>query len=413
MHGTHKLIVLFLFLSVGLVLRCFQFFAAIPQYHDGQEILLSATLHEDPDVSNIGQKFSVQDPYSQRIHISTMSFPQYKNGEVLRISGKIQRKEFEKGRVIYSMYYPRITVVAQDENVLFALARQIRDHANHVYSQTLPTVSSSLLMGIVFGAKEHYSEEFLSDLQATGVMHVIAASGMNVTFVAAALVYCLGFLLRRQIALAVAIAGIIFYVFIVGFQASIIRAAIMGSIVFGSQILGRQNFAGYAVLITAYMMVLWQPAYLVDVGFQLSFLATLGIMYLKPLIPLKETIYTEAITTTLAAEVATLPVLVGIFGKVGIFSLLVNALVLWTVPLLMILGSLAALFSFIAVPLAQLCLLLSLPFLLYFEIIVRTFGSFGIFQLPSLSWPFAAAYYLILLASVIELQRRERRSINP
>ena len=112
-------------------------------------------------------------------------------------------------------------------------------------------------MGIVFGAKEQFPTNFWNDIQATGVLHVIAASGMNVTFVSAALLYTLGLFFRRQTALVIGSLGIIFYVFLVGFQASILRASIMGLLAFGAGLLGRQQIAAIAIFISRYLLLLW------------------------------------------------------------------------------------------------------------------------------------------------------------
>jgi competence protein ComEC len=87
-------------------------------------------------------------------------------------------------------------------------------------------------MGMVFGANEKFPSDFRQALQTIGVLHVIAASGMNVTFVSAALLYTLGLFLKRRTALVFGMAGIVFYVFLVGFQPSILRASIMGILAF-------------------------------------------------------------------------------------------------------------------------------------------------------------------------------------
>src|SRR6185312_6794584 len=117
-----------------------------------------------------------------------------------------------------------------------------------------------------------------------GVLHVIAASGMNVTFVSAALLFSLGLFLNRRNALLFGSLGIIFYLFLVGLQPSILRASIMGLLAFGAGLLGRQHIGIFALFVSGYVLLLWQPNFLFDVGFQLSFMATCGIMFMKPLL---------------------------------------------------------------------------------------------------------------------------------
>jgi competence protein ComEC len=408
-----KLFLLIFFLTSLLFFRFVTFYNSQPVYKDGQEVILNITLAEEPELSNKGQSFSIKTPINQIISVRAAAFPRFHEGEVLVISGKLQEKQLEKNKKIFSLYFPQINVRREYVNSVFQAATIVRDEARSLYEKTLPPNASSLLMGIVFGAKEHFPDEFLQDLRTVGVLHVIAASGMNVTFVAGALMYILGYLLRRQFALLVGIAGITFYVFLVGFQPSIVRAAIMAILAFSASLLGKQTYAVYAVFLTAFVMLLWQPSWLFDVGFQLSFLATLGILlFNKPLGFLgKFGVLRESLTTTFAAQVTTLPVLLGTFGSIGMLSLVVNAVVLWTVPILMTLGSLAVISGFIFKPLAQGLLYVSLPFLFFFEAVVSFFGGIELnFTIENPPWEMGVGYYLVLGALLLFMRRKETKA---
>jgi competence protein ComEC len=321
------------------------------------------------------------------------------------MSGKLTKKVFADGRSIFLLYHPKIIVIKEA-----GIAGNVREKTEVLYSSVLPPISASLLMGMVFGAKEQFPDSFTQSLQATGVLHVIAASGMNVTFVASALLATLGLFLRRQVALIIGSTGLIFYVFLVGFQASILRATIMGLLAFGASLFGKQNIAAVATVVSGYVLLLWRPGFLFDVGFQLSFLATLGILFIEPLIPLKKNVVTESLTTTIAAQVGTLPVLLGVFGQVGMWSVAVNVLVLWIIPAVMVLGSLAAVVGLVFPLFGQLLLYPTLPLLLYFEAVVSFFGKSGWFfqvpQLPLICW---VGYYCLLVA--VLLLRRKRSGV--
>jgi len=155
---------------------------------------------------------------------------------------------------------------------------------------------------------------------------------------------------------------------------------------------------------------------LFDVGFQLSFLATLGIVFVKPL--LDEMVGklgkygefgSETVNTTLAAQVGTIPILFGTFGQVGLLSLLVNALVLWMVPVVMIIGSVAALVGLLFPWLGQLLVYPALPFLLFFEFVVSFFGGKGwVMTIGNWHWQFSAAYYLLLIAVVLVRKPKQK-----
>ena len=257
----------------------------------------------------------------------------------------------------------------------------------------------------------------MDSLRNVGVVHVIAASGMNVTFVAGALIGILGQFLRRKIALTIAIFGIVFYAFLSGFEPSIVRAAIMSIIAFSAGLLGRDNFALTSVFITGGAMLFYAPRLLLDVGFQLSFLATLGILTIKPILDsgfgklgILGRFGKDDLGTTIAAQVATLPILLSVFGSYGMLSVLVNALVLWTVPVLMVIGSIGLVVSFIFEPVGKLFLFATIPILYYFEETVMYFGDKGfILAMP----PFPAAvwigYYFIVLGIIVFYRQKRVR----
>ena len=402
------LIISFLLIAL-LVFRFYQFYHSHPSYHDGQHVSLTTTLQAEPTMGSGGQKFTIRTLTNQLISVTADATPSYHYGQVLTMDGELQSYTFPDGTTILRLYHPKIVLEKQSDNVVSAWANTIRVHTETLYNNALPEISANLLMGIVFGAKEQFPSNFWNDLQSVGVLHVIAASGMNVTFVSAALLYTLGLFFRRQTALIIGSFGIIFYVFLVGFQASILRASIMGLLAFGGSLLGRQNIAAFAVFVSGYLLLLYQPSFLFDVGFQLSFMATLGIMFLKPLLdkPLERLgkvgeLGGETITTTLAAQLGTLPILLGVFGQIGLLSVLVNALVLWTIPILMIFGSLAAIIGLVFPFIGELLLYPILPFLVYFQSVVSYFGqSDWVLQVNNVPHEMWIGYYCLLTGWVL------------
>jgi competence protein ComEC len=239
-------------------------------------------------------------------------------------------------------------------------------------------------------------------------MHVIAASGMNVTMVSGFLFYIFSLVLKRQRAIFLSIAGVIFYDFLAGFQASIIRASIMGALAFSSQILGRQRDGVYALFLTAFVMLFLWPQFLTDIGFQLSFASTIGILIIPSLFKRWQNGISADLITTVSAQIATLPLLLGSFGTYSAWSVVVNALVLWTVPVLMVLGGFAAIAAFVFSPLAQLLLYLCLPFLAYFQSITGFFaGLRGSLSVQNLPWQLTLAYYLSLIALLALISKKK------
>jgi competence protein ComEC len=399
--------IFFVLLSV-LIFRFLIFNKNLPVYKDGQKIQFSGRLSEEPKIGAGTQRFKLKAGDGLQAYIVTRASQEFQYGDELFIDGVFTKKEY-MGHFYWTIYFPKIQTINKEENVLTKYALFIRNKAQSIYNSVLSPTSAGLLLGIVFGGKQGMPDAFMGNLRAVGVLHVIAASGMNVSFVAGALMYMLGSVMKRQFALIFGIVGVIFYTFITGFEASIIRAAIMAVLAFSASLLGRQNLGVVALFLTGYLMLLWQPNFLSDVGFQLSFLATLGILLIKPLFSFKKNLFAEDIGTTIAAEIMTVPVLLGVFGNVGLLSLVVNSLILWTVPFLMTFGSLAVLLGLLFEPLGKLILLLTIPLLLFFEWIVTFFGNLGwVVHLESLPWGFIVGYYLVVFSIVLSVQKKKR-----
>ncbi|MFA7286758.1 MAG: ComEC/Rec2 family competence protein, partial [Patescibacteria group bacterium] len=159
--------------------------------------------------------------------------------------------------------------------------------------------------------------------------------------------------------------GLIGFVCAVGAQASLVRAAIMGMLVVVSSALGRPSAARNAIVFAAVVMVLVDPFILTDdIGFQLSFLATIGIVIFYPRLEVyAESLPTlfgvrEAFLLTVSAQLLVTPLLVWHFGRLSFIAPIVNAVVAPFIPFIMLFGALGAAGAFIAVPLGQ---LLGLP----------------------------------------------------
>lgn len=425
-----KLVIVSLLLI--LLARFYIFYNQKPAYSDGQVVSFEATLFSEPQAIGNFQRFPLSLPAGEIVYVTAPVFPEYKYGDRVAVSSPIRilpraggfRSRALEGQSYgastqavepliskrnYTMYFPKISLVKSEFNPLLAVTSFIRQSVTGLFNKTLPPDLASLLLGIVFGIKAPMSKEFTQELRLSGVFHVIAASGMNVTMVGGFLSSVFVLFLRRQTALILSIFGILFYAFLAGIQPSIIRATIMGILVFSAQILGRQVFAAYSLFVAAFIMLFISPSLISDIGFQLSFAATLGLLYIRPFFekigklkaltekfPLSEDFF-----VTFSAQIATLPILLSAFGTYSVWSVLVNMLVLWTVPALMILGGLGAVLGIVFPPLGSILIYLCLPFLLYFQKIVSLFGSLGqVIAVSEVPLSFVLGYYLLLLVIV-------------
>lgn len=406
-----------------LSLRFYFFYANQPELHDGQYLEFKTTLLSEPNMFSNYQQI-IASPYGkEKIIIKIPRYPEFHYGQTLRISSTVHKQVLSNKKTVMAMYFPKVKAEKNDKNMGLAIVSTIRQRIISFFENTLPPDSSSLLLGIVFGIKEQMSKENFAQFRNAGVLHVIAASGMNVTMVGGFLSSFFTMFLRRQFALVLTILGICFYAVLAGLEPSIVRASIMGILVFCAQILGRQRLSVYSLFLAAFAMFFISPNLLFDVGFQLSFMATLGLILIPKIRPARHASQTlrgvagggigEDLLTTISAQIATLPILLFSFGTYSLWSVVVNGLVLWVVPILMMLGGIGAILGLIIEPLGQVFLYLSLPFLLYFQEVISTFSRLGgLATIREFSWQLVVGYYCFLSAVLVFFYKGNNRSNN-
>jgi competence protein ComEC len=237
---------------------------------------------------------------------------------------------------------------------------------------------SGLIAGVVLGSKGTLSSEFYNQTKIAGVAHVIVASGTNVTFVVSFLMGVLTLFLPRRKAILFVILGIILYLFLSGFDAPLVRAAIMSSFIFLGQETGRLVSTWRIFFLTAGIMLLYNPDWALDIGFVLSFVSTGSLMLFEKRIRVwlarVPVILKEGLSTSLAAQIGVAPILFVTFGQFNIWSPIINALVLWTIPYIMILGSAGGVVGLIWPFLGKMVLWLSYPLLWWFSTVVSIFN---------------------------------------
>jgi competence protein ComEC len=286
-------------------------------------------------------------------------------GDKIIIEGTVNDGKLEKAKLIG---------LGSDKTILSG----VRNSIISFYQKVLPEPMGGLMGGVVLGAKGALSSDFYDQTKSVGVAHVVVASGTNISFVVSFLLGVLTLVFPRKKAILFVILGIILYLFLSGFDAPLIRAAVMASILFMSQETGRLVSSWRVLVMTAALMLVYRPDWIVDVGFILSFVSTMSIVlfekrirsYLKRI----PEVLKEGLSTSFAAQIGVAPILFVTFGQFNIWSPLVNALVLWTVPYIMILGVAGGIAGLIFPLLGKMVLWVSYPLLWWFVHIVTLFS---------------------------------------
>ncbi|MCZ7674409.1 MAG: ComEC/Rec2 family competence protein [Chloroflexi bacterium] len=294
-------------------------------------------------------------PVMGDVLVQAERFPVILYGTEVAVNGRLETppededfsyKAYLARQGIYSMMMrTQVDVLAEDQGnpllqAIYALKRRAQATINHL----IPDPEAALLSGILLGNDNGIPPDLAADFRTTGMTHIIAISGFNIALIIVILVGIADPFFSRKTAVLLAIIGIFVYTILVGADASVVRAAIMGSVfLVTSRWLGRPNFAYASLFFTGFFMTLINPFTLWDVGFQLSFAATLGLMlYADPFTQWARRrvsrlfdrqlthqimgVLSEAVLLTLAAQILTVPLMVGYFGQLSLVSLVANAL---------------------------------------------------------------------------------------
>ncbi len=245
-----------------------------------------------------------------------------------------------------------------------------RYEASMAVRSLFPEPYAALLNGILLGIESGIPRQLLDAFNATGASHIIVISGFNIAVLSGLTLALLTPLVGRRRAALVALVAIAVYVPLVGAEAAVVRAGLMGAVSALGMALQRQGHALNTLFAATLVMLAWHPQVLWDVGFQLSFLATLGLIVAHPALvrwgtrvvrdrfglSVPSTVFSwvnEAVLVTLTAQLFTVPLIVAIFGRVSIVSPLVNALIVPVQPLIMLGGALSVVMSWLWGPLGR------------------------------------------------------------
>src|SRR6266498_2240164 len=408
-------------------------------YNDREyDLLVTGTLIEPPDYrdnyTNLRLKVSKVDTGDRDLPVSGLILARVSDnqifhyGDILRLRGKLKTppenedfsyRDYLAAQHIHSyMSSAEATVLPGKggnpfSRALYALKENSLENIYHLF----PDPESSLLAGILLGVDTGLTDQLQQAFKNTGTAHIIAISGFNISIIAGLFVTFFSKFLGPRRGALLAIIGIAFYTLLVGADASVVRAALMGSLALFARQVGRRQFAVNTLLVVALGMCIWNPLYIWDVGFQLSFFATLGlILYATPFSEFANRIITryfpastaekfaelfsEFVLLTFAAQLTTLPIMAYQFQRISLVSFIANPLILPPQPAVMILGGLAVLLSFVWLPLGQIAAWVAWPFVVYTIRMVELFDSIphGTIVLGSLSIWFVIAFYAILFA---------------
>jgi len=278
----------------------------------------------------------------------------------------------------------------QGSIILGAIYRLKTRALNNIY-RLWPDPEASLLAGILLGIESGISEQVQKAFRETGTTHIIAISGFNITIVAGFFSRFFSRIMNPRRGAAAALVGISIYTILVGADAAVVRAAVMGGLSIFAQQIGRRQHGLNAAALASLVMMLFNPQLPWDISFQLSLSATLGlVLYADPLsawfLRLCSQVFpldiaqritqpiSEFVLFTFAAQLTTLPVMIYHFHSFSLTTFLANPAILPVQPPIMVVGGLALILALFWFPFGKLAAPLAYPFVLYTIRVVEWFS---------------------------------------
>jgi competence protein ComEC len=336
----------------------------------GREWTWSGTLTDDPRPRGERQQLVLDDlllargdqqrAVRGRVLVWLPRTAQLAVGDRVRVTAKLEEPQDFDG-FAYREYLARqgiggiarafdVTVVGQRVSPLVAITASARRWLLGGLNEIVPEPEAALGAGILLGVRAGIAPEVADAFAAAGLTHVVAISGWNIAIVAALVAAFLRPMARRRggrlLGSACTIAAIGGYVLLTGASPSVVRAALMAGAILVARVEGSPAHAASALMLAALGMLLVAPPVLWDVGFQLSLLATAGLIVFAGSIERRlhgwPPLLREPLALTAAAQLATLPVIVGNFERLSLVAPLANVVVTPIVPLAMLASAIAA-----------------------------------------------------------------------
>lgn len=311
----------------------------------------------------------------------------------------------------------KINVIEGDEHPILRKAAEVREHYKKSMEKVMPKEDAAAIFAMLFGGYAGLQSELVEAFTITGIVHILSVSGSHVSMLAAFVAW-LGKILRISKTLLTLLIFVIiaFYAMLAGFVPPALRAAVMGCLVFFGMALEREVDSKRILNLVALCFLIYNPLLVFHISFQLSFVATTGIIYLMP----KLTRYFNSLgfsygiasnfALTVSAQLLTIPIIAYYFHRFSVSSLLANLLIVPMVEFIIIFALLAGIVAYILPFLGGVIFFLNSLILAVVYESTRFLAKipFGNIYLPTMSVFTSIVYYVCFMLIMTEDWLREK-----
>lgn len=394
--------------------------------YSGKNIEIVGTIINEPQIKDFNQVFTVR-TVEFVTRVTTDRYIEYNYGDKIKIKGKVNSprnfksngdRTFDyinfllKDGILFEIKKPDIELIDGDGgNYISKNLFKFKQAFLLNLKKVLGEPHSALAGGLVVGEKGALGKDLIDDFRKSGLIHIVVLSGYNITIVADSIRRILSFL-PRVIGIIIGALGILLFGILVGGGATVIRSCIMAIIALFASLIRRDYNVGKALFIAGALMLIHNPLILLyDPSFQLSFLATLGLLLLSSPIEMKLEFITERfgirglVASTLATQIFVSPYILYMMGQLSIIGIIVNIIVLPIIPLTMFFVFVTGLIGFLSSGLSMIFASVSHLLLSYELFVVRFFASlpFSSIQLPKFSFFIVVGFYLSYFVALMKL----------
>jgi len=372
----------------------------------------------DSDVKSAGQlvRFGVVDQSGRRAVVETNSNLNFGYKDKLKLCFDSEQIKNQPALSRYLLSQYKSDLIIENPKIEFEergrgavrFLYDLTDEFSQKITSLFPGDEGVLSKGLLLGGTEGFSSSFKDHLKISGTSHLVAVSGYNVSIMTVVLFEFFRLIWSRRAAFVLSGLLLVVFCLMTGGSASVVRASIMGGLFLAQKALGRATPIYHFLVLAAFFMMLQNPYVIYDLGFQLSFAAMGGLIYLgspiEKLIEAKvsqEAVKTilKVLTETISAQIFALPILLSGFGVVSIVSPITNVLILPFVPLAMLLIFIALVGALVWPLLGIFLAGIAAPLIEYFTAVINFFGSlkFAKISVSVMNWWWAGIIYVFIL----------------
>lgn len=396
-----------------------------PHYQSQLETVLTeeGIVVREPDIRASSQHLYVK-VENELLLVTTDRYVNVSYGDHISFTGKLTKPtsfETDLGRtfnyggylhargVNYVVSYAKITIKDSDKaSVILGNVLQFKHLFMRNIEAVVPEPYAGLGEGLLLGVKQALGKDIEASFRTTGIIHIVVLSGYNIMLVVLFVMYIFALFLPMRFRLVCGAISILLFALLVGLSPTVMRASAMALLLLLAQATERTYVVLRALVLTGVFMLILNPYLLVyDVGFQFSFIATLGLIVVSPYLASYVAFMPtwlklrEFLTATLATQIFITPILLYQMGQFSVVAVFANLLVLPMVPVAMLLTFITGMVGFISTSLSFLFGYLAYWSLAYIIFIAQIFAAlpFAAYVVPA--FPFYVVVIVYFLYAYI------------